>query len=88
MFLRSPSGTSSAPATSSSLWSAFVTGTDGPLSPFAGQNVATGAAAPTEDDRKLRSPLLTGIKGNWGKYAARGTRAILYIVRRQRQAKR
>lgn len=67
---------------------ACVTGTDGALSPFAGQNVSTGAAAPTEGDRKLRSPLLTGIKGNWGRYAVRGTRAVLYIVRRQRQAKR
>lgn len=67
---------------------AYVTGADGPLSPFAGQNVSTGAATPTAGDRKLRSPLLTGIKGNRGKYAVRGARAILYIVRRQRRAKR
>ena len=67
---------------------ACVTGSDGRLSPFSGENVTVRPAdAPGKND-KIRSPLMTGVKGNLGKYAVRGVRAVAYIARRQRGAKR
>ena len=65
---------------------AYVAGTAGPLAPFTGENVTPRPAQPPAKDQKIRSPLLTGIKGNIGKYALRGVKAIAYIARRQRKA--
>ena len=66
---------------------AAARGTDGVLSPFGGDNAETRPAAP-QTHEKIRSPLLTGVKGNVGKYAVRGVRAVSYIARRQRAAKK
>ena len=65
---------------------AFAAGTDGVLAPFAGENVTPRPAA-RQDGAKIRSPLLTGVKGNLGKYVVRGVRAVSYIARRQHEAK-
>jgi len=67
--------------------SAFATGTDGILSPFEGENVSVHTIGNKPENVKIHSPLLSGIKGNLGKYIVRGTRAITYIVRRQHKAK-
>ena len=66
---------------------AFVSGSDGPLSPFAGDNVTPRPALPPAEDLRIRSPLLTGVKGNIGRYALRGAKAVAYIARRQRKAR-
>lgn len=66
---------------------AVATGTDGPLSAFAGENVRVRRAGDRSGDAKVRSPLLSGIKGNLGRYIFRGARAVAYIARRQRRAK-
>ena len=66
---------------------AFATGTDGILSPFEGENVSVHEVENKLENAKIRSPLFSGIKGNLGKYIVRGTRAIAYIVKRQRKAK-
>ncbi len=55
--------------------------------PFTGQN-----AVPHKNDGdvvrvKMRSPLLTGVKGNLWRYAVSGARALAYIIKRQRAAK-
>ncbi len=66
---------------------AHVEGTSGPLSPFSGENVCLRPAS-AQAGQKIRSPLLTGVKGNLGKYALRGARAVLYIARRQHAAEK
>lgn len=66
---------------------AYVTGKSGGLSPFCGDNVTLNCADSRLENAKIHSPLLSGIKGNLGKYVVRGARAISYIVRRQRGAK-
>ena len=66
---------------------AYASGTDGILSPFAGDNVRMHEAADRPVDLKVRSPLLGGVKGNLGKYVVYGTKAITYIVKKQRRAK-
>ena len=66
---------------------AYFTGSDGLFSPFADDNVRVRAAQNTPDRVKIRSPLLTGIKGNLGKYIRYGTRAVAYILRSQLRAK-
>lgn len=66
---------------------AFAAGTDGALSPFAGDNVAPRPAEPPAGEQKIRSPLLTGVKGNLGTYIVRCARAVAYIARRQRGAR-
>ena len=65
---------------------AYVTGSDDLLRPFSGDNVTvhTGGGPVNE---KIRSPLLTGIRGNLWKYIVYGVRAVSYIIRRQRKAK-
>ena len=65
---------------------AYATGSDALLAPFSGDNISvhTGGGPVNE---KIRSPLLTGIRGNLGKYLVRGTRAVAYILRRQHGAK-
>lgn len=66
---------------------AYTSGSDGLLSPFEGDNVTVHRADRQPENVKIHSPLLTGIKGNLGKYLVRGTRAISYILRRQHGAK-
>ena len=66
---------------------AFVTGSDGLLAPFAGENVTVRRVDRPLENARIRSPLLTGIRGNLGRYLVRGTRAVAYILRRQHGAK-
>ncbi|MBR3620062.1 MAG: glycosyl hydrolase family 57 [Clostridia bacterium] len=66
---------------------AFATGTDGILSPFEGENAAVHAAESNLENVKIRSPLLSGIKGNLGRYIVRGAKAVIYITGRQKKAK-
>ena len=66
---------------------AYATGSDGCLSPFAGDNVRVHRAENTAESLKIRSPLLSGIKGNIGKYILYGTRAVAYIIRSQIRAR-
>lgn len=66
---------------------AFVSGTDGILSAFDSENVTVHNIGNKLENVKIRSPLLSGIKGNLGKYIVRGTKAVAYIVRRQHKAK-
>ena len=66
---------------------AFATGSDGKLSPFESENVILHSIDNKLENAKIRSPLLSGIKGNLGKYIVYGAKAIAYIVRRQRKAK-
>ena len=65
---------------------AYVTGSDGLLQPFSGDNVTVHIGGGPVNE-KIRSPLMTGIRGNLWKYVLYGTRAIRYIIRRQRQAR-
>ncbi len=65
---------------------AFVTGCDGGLSPFCGENVSVHRVDNALQNAKIHSPLFSGIKGNIGKYIVRGTKAVSYIVRRQKSA--
>ena len=65
---------------------AFLEGTDGRISPFAGENVRVRAPGKELKDVRIRSPLLGGLKGNVGTYVVRGVRAVAYIARRQRKA--
>lgn len=60
---------------------------EGILSPFSGDNVSIRTPCGTADGVKMRSPLLTGIRGNFGKYITRGVKSVLYIARAQRKAK-
>lgn len=66
---------------------AYVTGSDETLSVFEGDNVIVHNVVNKLENAKIHSPLLSGIKGNLGKYIVRGIRAISYIIRRQRKAK-
>ena len=66
---------------------AYATGSDGILSPFEKENVTVHKVDNKLENAKIHSPLLSGIKGNIGKYIVRGTKAILYVIRRQRRAK-
>ena len=66
---------------------AYVTGSDALLAPFEGENVTVRRVEHPLEDAKIRSPLLTGIRGNLGRYLVRGTRAVAYILRRQHGAK-
>ncbi|MCR5206910.1 MAG: hypothetical protein K6C14_00345 [Eubacterium sp.] len=66
---------------------AFATGSDGILSPFKDENVSVHSVDNKLENAKIRSPLMSGIKGNLGKYIVRGVRAVSYIVRRQKNAK-
>ena len=66
---------------------AFATGSDGAVSPFEGENVTVHQVEDKLENAKIRSPLLSGIKGNLGKYIVRGAKAIIYITGRQRKAK-
>ncbi len=65
---------------------AFATGSDGLLSPFAADNVSVHVGDGTVKD-KIRSPLMTGIRGNLWKYVVYGARAVGYILRRQWKAR-
>lgn len=66
---------------------AYVTGSDGNLAPFSGENVSVRPVKKTLANARIHSPLLSGIKGNLGKYLVRGTKAITYILRRQHRAR-
>ena len=66
---------------------AFATGSDGAVSPFEGENVTVHQVEDKLENAKIRSPLLSGIKGNLGKYIVRGAKAVIYITGRQRKAK-
>ena len=66
---------------------AFATGSDGVVSPFEGENVTVHQVEDKLENAKIRSPLLSGIKGNLGKYIVRGAKAVIYITGRQRKAK-
>ncbi len=66
---------------------AYASGSSGGFSPFAGENVIVHQIGNKPDKIKIRSPLMTGIKGNLGKYIFRGARAITYIIRSQIKAK-
>ena len=66
---------------------AYVTGADGILSPFAGDNVWLRGAEKQDGTVKVRSPLLGGVKGNLGRYVVRGAGAVAYILKKQRQAR-
>ncbi len=65
---------------------AYAAGTSGDFSPFTGENVTVHNGGNKPEKIKIRSPLLTGIKGNLGKYVIRGARAITYIIRSQIKA--
>ena len=65
---------------------AAVTGESCGVSAFTGTNAVVNKAS-AESGTKMRSPLMTGIRGNLGKYVVRGVRAIAYIARRQYAAK-
>lgn len=54
------------------------------LQPFYGDNIKTQkAVSSTENPVKLRSPVLYGIKGNIGKYAVYGAKALGHIIKEQ-----
>ncbi len=65
----------------------FVTGNDGILSPFDGENVSVHRVDNILENAKIHSPIMSGIKGNLGKYIVRGAKAVTYIIRAQRRAK-
>ena len=67
---------------------AYATGTSGVLSAFDGENVRVHEVDSALENVKIRSPLLSGIKGNLGKYIVRGTKAVVYILSRQHKAKK
>lgn len=66
---------------------AYATGHSGCFAPFAGNNVTVHRAEQQLGGVKIHSPLLSGIKGNLGRYAFRGVRAVAYIVGKQIRAK-
>ena len=66
---------------------AYVTGHSGCFAPFAGDNVTVHRAEQQLGGVKIRSPLLSGIKGNLGRYVFRGVRAVAYILGKQIRAK-
>ena len=66
---------------------AYATGKDALLSSAPCENVWLKPAAGTDNSIKMRSPLLTGIRGNLGRYIIRGVRAVAYIAGKQKKAK-
>ena len=57
---------------------------DSLLLPFYDNNVKVREAkADGVDEKKLRSPIMTGIAGNLMNYAVKGSRAIFHIVKQQ-----
>lgn len=59
------------------------------IQPFYGDNVQTQKAVVTKDDPvRMKSPVLYGIKGNLGKYAVYGTKALSYIIKKQTESKK
>ena len=59
------------------------------LLPYTGRNVRfKEIKAENTDEKKLKSPVLTGLSGNLGKYISRGTKAIGHIIRAQVRAKK
>ena len=56
--------------------------------PFESENVTVHRIENKLENAKIRSPLMSGIKGNLGKYIVRGTKAIVYIIKRQRYSKK
>ena len=66
---------------------AYATGKDRLLSPFDGDNVWVHSAEKQSGPVKVKSPLLSGVKGNLGKYVVYGARAVAYIIKKQRRAK-
>ncbi len=67
---------------------AYATGSDGILSPFENENVTVHRVENKLENAKIRSPLMSGIKGNLGKYILRGTKAVVYIIKRQRYSRK
>ncbi|MBE6836358.1 MAG: hypothetical protein E7515_08990 [Ruminococcaceae bacterium] len=67
---------------------AFATGSDRLLSPFEDENVSVRKVDKKPENVKIHSPLMSSFKGNLGKYIVRGTRALSYIIRRQKKAKK
>lgn len=67
---------------------AYAAGDGGLLTPFSGDNVTVSAPENTGDSVRMRSPLVTGLRGNLGAYLVRGVRAIAYIARRQRESRK
>lgn len=65
----------------------FAEGSDGLLSVYEGENISVHSAGENLENVKIHSPLLSGIKGNLGRYIVRGAKAVGYIVRRQRSAR-
>lgn len=65
---------------------AYVTGSDDLLCPFDGDNISVHQTDNEIKNAKIHSPLLSGIKGNLGKYIVRGIRAVAYIMKRKRYA--
>ncbi|MGN0448683.1 MAG: hypothetical protein ACI4GC_09085 [Acutalibacteraceae bacterium] len=58
------------------------------LSPFYDDNVSVKKPlADSVNENKLKSPILTGISGNLGKYIVRGAKAIGYIIVKQIKAR-
>ena len=66
---------------------AYATGSNGLISVFDGENVTVRRVDNKLENAKIRSPLMSGIKGNLGKYVVRGVKAITYIIKTQRNAK-
>ena len=61
---------------------------DSPLQPFYENNVKVREAkADGIDEKKLRSPIMTGIGGNIRNYAVKGSRAIFHIIKQQIKAR-
>ena len=61
---------------------------DSLLQPFYDDNVRfEKAKADNIDERKLRSPIMTGIAGNIKNYAFKGSRAIFHILKQQIKAR-
>lgn len=61
---------------------------DSPLQPFYDDNVKFEKVKEDNvDEKKLRSPIMTGIGGNIRNYAVKGSRAIFHIVKQQIKAR-
>ena len=58
------------------------------LQPFYEDNVRFEKAKEDNiDEKKLRSPIMTGIGGNLRNYAVKGSRAIFHIIKQQIKAR-
>ena len=61
---------------------------DSLLQPFYEDNVTFEKAKEDNvDEKKLRSPIMTGIGGNIRNYAIKGSRAIFHIIKQQIKAR-